>query len=331
MATSYPKITQFSQSQNTTNAKKHLEVVKAAKPGQYSSQYAQQTKAALSAITDRKAFQYDVNEDALYQQMKDNYIAQGRLAMQDTMGQAATMTGGYGNSYAQGVGQQAYQGYLKELNDNVPQLQAQALQTYQAEGDRLADIYNALAGQEAQDYSRYQDNWSRWLAEQENAQQQYESSLDRDRGVYESDRDYAWNEYVNNRDYQYTADQREADLARSQIDAMLSNNVVPNADLIKRSGYDQQYIDQAVARFNPGYVAPEKTGGSGGGSGGSGGDSGGSGGDSGSSAPTFGEIGQTAANLKSSGGDVNEYLNEMRKGGYITAQQQKSLKKTFGY
>lgn len=54
--------------------------------------------------------------------------------MQDTMGQAAALTGGYGNSYAQGVGQQAYQGYLQQLNDNVPQLQAQALQTYQVGG-----------------------------------------------------------------------------------------------------------------------------------------------------------------------------------------------------
>lgn len=329
MGTSYPQITQFAQSQDTTDAKKRLTEVNAAKPGQYSSQYTQKAQDALSAITDRKAFQYDVNEDALYQQMKDNYIAQGRLAMQDTMGQAAALTGGYGNSYAQGVGQQAYQGYLQQLNDNVPQLQAQALQTYQAEGERLSDIYDALAGQEAQDYSRYQDSWSRWLAEQENAQQEYENNRNYDRDVYENDRDYSWNEYVSNRDYQYTADQREADLARSQIDAMLANNVVPNADIIKRSGYDQQYIDQAVARFNPGYVAPETSSGSG--SGGSSSTSSDDSADSGSvSAPTFGEIGETAAKLSNSGGDVNEYINEMRKGGYITAQQQKSLALRYG-
>ena len=43
------------------------------------------------------------------------------------MGQAAALTGGYGSTYGEQVGQQAYNAYLQNLNDIVPQLQQQAL------------------------------------------------------------------------------------------------------------------------------------------------------------------------------------------------------------
>ena len=59
----------------------------------------------------RKEFSYDLNGDMLYQQMKDQYQVLGKTAMQDTMGEAAALTGGYGNTYAQSVGQQTYDEY----------------------------------------------------------------------------------------------------------------------------------------------------------------------------------------------------------------------------
>ena len=85
------------------------------KPGAYTSQWQGQLSDAIGKILDRKEFSYDVNSDALYQQYKDRYVQGGKMAMMDTLGQAATLTGGYGNSYAQAAGQQAYQGYLQGL------------------------------------------------------------------------------------------------------------------------------------------------------------------------------------------------------------------------
>lgn len=96
------------------------------KQGEYDSLYDQ--------YKNRGDFTYDLNGDALYQQYKDKYIQQGKLAMADTMGQAAAMTGGYGNSYAQSVGQQAYQASLDNLNDIVPELYAMALDRYNQKG-----------------------------------------------------------------------------------------------------------------------------------------------------------------------------------------------------
>ena len=126
-------------------------------PSGYQSQYKDQIQGLYDRIANRKDFSYDVNADAMYQQLKDQYVQGGRMAMMDTMGQAQAMTGGYGNSYAQGVGQQAYQGYLQGLNEQVPNLYQMALNRYIQQGDQMMDQYSMLTSQEAQDYARWQD------------------------------------------------------------------------------------------------------------------------------------------------------------------------------
>lgn len=123
----------------------------------YQSQYRDQIQGLYDRIANRKDFTYDVNADAMYQQLKDQYVQGGRMAMMDTMGQAQAMTGGYGNSYAQGVGQQAYHGYLQGLNDQVPNLYQMALNRYIQQGDQMLDQYSMLTAQDAQDYARWQD------------------------------------------------------------------------------------------------------------------------------------------------------------------------------
>lgn len=98
-------------------------------------------QAAYDRIVNREKFSYDLNGDALYQQYRDQYTTQGQLAMMDAMGQAAALTGGYGSSYAQSVGQQAYQGYLQQLNAIVPELYGMAYDQYQQEGQDLLNQY----------------------------------------------------------------------------------------------------------------------------------------------------------------------------------------------
>jgi hypothetical protein len=77
--------------------------------------------------------------------------------MMDTMGQAAALTGGYGNTYAQNVGQQAYQGYLQQLNDNIPQYYQMALDAYNAQGDQMMQQYGLLGDLADREYGKYQD------------------------------------------------------------------------------------------------------------------------------------------------------------------------------
>ena len=92
-------------------------------------------------IKNRQPFSYDFNADALYNQYKDSYMKQGKMAMQDAMGQASAMTGGYGNSYAATVGNQAYQSSMQDLNNVIPELYKLAYDKYNQEGQ---DLYNQL-------------------------------------------------------------------------------------------------------------------------------------------------------------------------------------------
>lgn len=178
-----------------------------AKPGAYQSQWQDEIDDYMNRIENRDPFSYDFNSDALFNQYKENYILQGKMAMMDTMGQAAAMTGGYGNSYAQTVGQQAYNQQLNQLNDIMPQLYQMAYNRYSDEGQRLMDMYNMYLGQENQDYGRYQDSVDAWRNDLNYLTGRYESERDLDYKKYEagrqeahndylSDKDLAWNEYL---------------------------------------------------------------------------------------------------------------------------------------
>ena len=140
----------YQESDTVKQAQALLNQQMASKPGAYNSQWQGQLTDVIGQILNRDEFSYNLNEDALYQQYANQYINQGKMAMMDTMGQAAAMTGGYGNSYAQSVGQQAYQGYLQQLNDKIPDLYQLALQKYQMEGDALYDQFAMLGAQEEQ-------------------------------------------------------------------------------------------------------------------------------------------------------------------------------------
>ena len=172
---------EYKPSDTVTQAEELLKQQLANKPGDYQSAWQTQLDDILNQILNREKFSYDLNGDALYQQYKDLFTTQGKMAMMDTMGQAQAMTGGYGNSYAQTVGQQTYQGYLQQLNDVVPELYQLALNQYNREGEDLYNQYGLYADRENQDYGRYRDQVS-----------DYNTELDRltDDARYQAETDY---------------------------------------------------------------------------------------------------------------------------------------------
>lgn len=198
----------YQESETVTQARAALDAALAAQPGAYQSKWQSQLDDIIGRILNREAFNYDFNEDALYKQYAEQYQRRGKLAMLDTMGQAAAMTGGYGNSYASTAGNQAYQEYLSQLNEVIPELYGIALDRYQMEGQEMYNQYGLLSDREAQDYGRYQDAYNKWLAEREYAAGRYDTESERDyskyvdernfeRGVYADDRNQAYNEYLN--------------------------------------------------------------------------------------------------------------------------------------
>lgn len=189
-----------------TQAQQALTQLQGQKPGDYVSQYESGLKDLMEQISGRPGFQYDVNADALYQLSAQNYLAQGRQAMMDTMGQAAALTGGYASSYAQTAGQQQYNRHLQGLTDLIPQFQQMALEQYRMEGDRLMDQYDLMLQQEQSAYGRYQDAVSRYYADLDRLQSAYDSARDYDYSRFSDQRDFDYGKYLDEMNHRYRTD-----------------------------------------------------------------------------------------------------------------------------
>lgn len=256
------------------------------KPGAYESQWQATLDETLNQILNREKFTYDLNADALYQQYKDQYMLQGQQAMMDTMGQAQAMTGGYGNSYAQTVGQQTYQGYLQQLNDKIPELYQLALNQYNREGDELYKQYGLYADRENQDYNRYRDSVSDYNTEldrlTDDARYQSEMDYNRYQDAYDraynehrdqvgdwqneqqrADEDY-WNQY--DRDYNQYSDDRNLSYDNHWNEQQMDYQ--QDRDKVSDEQWQSEF-DEAKRQYDEQMALKEKS--SSGGSGGSGG------------------------------------------------------------
>lgn len=127
------------------------------KPEDYQFTRKEEYDNLYKKLNEREPFSYDLNADALYQQYKDKYIGQGKMAMEDAIGQATAMTGGYGNSYAQTVGNQAYQKSLDNLSGIIPELYQMAYNKYNQEGQDMRNMLSLLGSERDFEYGKQRD------------------------------------------------------------------------------------------------------------------------------------------------------------------------------
>lgn len=237
----------------------------------YSARYDAQIDELLNKLLNRDPFEYNEELDPLYQQYKDMYTKQGQLAMEDTMGQAAALTGGYSSTYSQAVGQQMYNAYLNKVQEMLPQFYDRAYGQYQDEGTNIKDLYGMYIQRDQVDFQRYQQEVANAQAEYEAAaaaarmaygQQQdkignlgnlYDiisgaESSDYNRYLDQINRDWQMNETNYNRNQakdetDYNRAQDAMKNARSEVDAILQLGGTPSADLISKAGYSAEYIN----------------------------------------------------------------------------------------
>ena len=145
--------------------------------------YTDQIKELMSQIQNRDKFEYDVDSDTLFQQALASAMSSGKTAMQDTIGQASALTGGYGSTYATSAGNQAYNNFIQDAYNNLPEYYQMALEAYQMEGDEMYKQLGMLTDADATEYERMYNSWN---ANFSNAQSMYNRSYGE------------WNDSVNN-------------------------------------------------------------------------------------------------------------------------------------
>ncbi|MDR2513854.1 MAG: peptidoglycan-binding protein [Christensenellaceae bacterium] len=237
----------YTPSAQVNQAFGNYQAAQANKPGPYSSAWQAQLDDLLGKIQGRKPFSYDFNVDPIYKQYKDQYTRQGNLAMQDTMANAATLSGGYGNSYASVAGNLAYQNSLQQLNNVIPELAGQAYGRYQDEGQQLYNQFGLINGMEDRDYSRYRDTVGDYYSEADRLRALYNDLWNQDRSVF-GDSLSGW-EYDQDRAYQMSRDavgdaQWEKEYALAQQQASKSGGSGSSSS--KSTGPDWNVYEQTV-------------------------------------------------------------------------------------
>ena len=176
-------------------------------------------------IVSRPAFQYDPLGDPLYRNYRTQMITEGSRAMRDTAGEASALTGGYGSTYAQSLGQQQYAQYLERLGRVMPELYEAAYKRYRDEGEDLWTQFSAARGLADSEVGRKQDRFTMAadLEKQryERGEKQYQKllSLISQSGYVPSDEEL-----------------QTAGMNRDQADALRNAFLLKNPGLLRQSG-----------------------------------------------------------------------------------------------
>ena len=175
---------EYTESPEVIAAREALAALQGQKPQGFNSKYEQQLQELMGRIQNPEKFNYELNSDNLFKAYADYYNEMGRQANANAQGQAAALTGGYGNSYGESVGQQQNQQYLLSLNDKALELRDRAFQEYLQGIQNDKDMYSLLQSADATDYGRYRDTVGDWWRENEAAQQKLNNERSFDYGRY---------------------------------------------------------------------------------------------------------------------------------------------------
>lgn len=174
----------FQRSDSTEQAYDEYEALRASAPGSYVSSFAVELAQLYDQIAGRQPFRYDPAEDAAYARYAAAYQRQGRAAMENTLGKAAALTGGYGSTYAETAAWDAYGSYLDKLADQTGALADNARKQYQQEGEALLERYKLLQQQEQAEYKRYREDYDAWRSDTADALKRAQTEENRDVTLY---------------------------------------------------------------------------------------------------------------------------------------------------
>lgn len=192
----------YTPSQDVQDALAAVNAAAGARPEPYQSRYQETLDRLYNEALNRPGFSYDYSADPLYMAYRDRYTANARQAMQDSMANAAALTGGYGNSYAAAAGQQAYDQHMQGLNDALPELYSQAYGRYRDEYEDLLRQMQLTQGMDETDYGRWADTLSDYYNNLSAQRALANDAYSRDYGQYtdqlaqrNTDRAFAYNLY----------------------------------------------------------------------------------------------------------------------------------------
>lgn len=180
--------------------------------------YSDKITQLINDYQNREKFAYNADSDPMFQQALASAMRSGKTAMQDTMGQAAALTGGYGSSYATGVGQNAYNQYVQEAYNMLPEYYQLALDAYEREGQSMLNQLSMMDNADSKEYDRlynaynmnynsaqnmYNQEYGAWQDRVNNAynyagllNSDYWNKMDYDESIRQYDQNFGYQQYI---------------------------------------------------------------------------------------------------------------------------------------
>lgn len=231
----------------------------------YENQYAEQQQALLDTIINRPDFSWSKEDDPQWSSYKKSYLREGDRATANALGQAAAASGGRPSTAALTAATQAGDYYATQLNDIIPTLYQQAYDRYLNEYNMSLQDLNAVNTQEQLDYAKYLDQLGQFNTDRNFAFNQYLSDFDilQDQLASLQGQDSVdYNRWMDKVGLYEQNQAEETDLARAQVDAILSAGGSPSADLVGASGYTNEYVQALQAAYQRQLAARSGSGGS---------------------------------------------------------------------
>lgn len=225
--------------------------------------YAAMRDELLEGLLQAEPFAFDLNTDALYNQYRDLYIRQGNDAAGNAFGKAASLTGGYANSYADSIAAQTYNDYMLALQDKGQQLYDRAYDRYRDGIDRKTDLYTMADSLEREEYDRSvqqeKTDYERRRDEEQTAydREKYAEQTAYEREKYAEKTDYERQKYEQEKAYEHQQDSTAADYESKQdmLSFALKMAQMGDFSFLKNIGVDVSVLEaNAKKQAN----APEK-------------------------------------------------------------------------
>lgn len=140
------------------------------RPENYVSPYAQELES-LAGELKNSAFDYKKQEDPNWQAMRKEYLLQADRTQDDVLAKASVNTGGRASSYAVMAASQAANDLRAGFTQEEAAIYDQAYARYYQDYSKKLQDYENLLNQDEQNYSR-------WMTEQQQAQEAQEKAYD---------------------------------------------------------------------------------------------------------------------------------------------------------
>lgn len=236
---------QYTPSTAVQEAGTQLSEVAAGKPSPYQMQDADRLGGLFEQIMQRGQLQYDPTKDQPTQQYIGAYQQAGQKAAQDTKRYADMLSGGWGNTYSGAVANQQYGEYMRGMWDNLPALQANAQNAYNAETDRLGQLYSLASQRDDIAYGRYRDSVNDWKADRQYATQRYDMLYGRD---YQD-----WSDRMNlaatTTSWSHEDRMRDQQQAYEWSLQLLQKGVLPNPDILETAQITEEDALEMAKKF----------------------------------------------------------------------------------